>query len=132
MRMSKAAIGLCAVAALASTAVYAGYRSGWQVGVDTVNRNAYGTMANVRASADSNQYIGCSVRTYNSGATIYVYCFASDAVGNYGSCNTTASNFVTTAHQINGDSHIYFSWDSSGNCTYLYVDNESSYAPKSP
>jgi hypothetical protein len=132
MRASRGAMGLAVTALLAANVVWAGQRGGWEVGIEAVERNAYGTIGTVRNSVDSVQYIGCSIRTFDTGPTQYVTCYAKDALGAYASCSTSAQNFVTVAETITTDSHIYFSWNDLGQCTYLFVDNGSINAPKTP
>lgn len=131
MRISKTAIGLGLAATLVSAAAFAGFKSGWEVSIDTVNRNASGTLGNVRNSADNTQHIGCSVSLTSSGLSS-MFCSARNAAGTIVSCSSNLASFVALVQSIKQDSQVYFSWDTSGTCTYLYVAEYSYNAPKIP
>jgi hypothetical protein len=105
----------------------AGQKLTQTVTVNTTSRFAYGSLGSARASADTNQTIGCS--TFHTGATI---CSARDAAGINGACSTTDPAYRSAANSLNGDSRIYFQWDTAGACTYLQIENYSSWAPKQP
>lgn len=121
---------LVLLAVLASTPAWGGLDLGWEVTVDTTNRDASGTLGSVRNSSDSVQYIGCSMYTYDTGSTINVVCVAKDESGTLASCSTSASNFVEVATTLGSESHVLFSWDTSGECTYLFVSDYSYLEPK--
>lgn len=129
MRISKTAIGVGLAAALASAVAFAGFRVNWEVGVDTVSRNAWGSLGSARNSADGVQYIGCSVAVFTYG-TPSVYCSARNAAGTSVACASTDAAIVAQAQSIKGDSYLFFVWDEAGYCNYLYVDNVSHVAPK--
>lgn len=125
------AVAAVAAMTLVGTAAWAGAHSGYPVQVDMVNRTASGTMATVRATTDTTQYLDCNIQT-SSGTGLVVYCQARDANGVTGACSSTAQNFVQIVGLIHGDSHVSFSWSASGACSSLSVDNGSLFAPKSP
>lgn len=124
------AVAAVAVMSLVGTAAWAGYDVGYLVQVDTVNRTASGTMATVRASADTLQYINCNIRT--NGAGLIMNCQARDANGVSVGCSSTAQNFIQLVGMIQSDSHVSFKWDAASACTSLSVDNGSQFAPKTP
>ncbi len=130
MKRSSVVAALAAMT-LVTTTAWAGAKSGYVVQVDTVNRTASGTMATVRATADSTQYLDCNIQTA-SGTGLTIYCQARDANGVTGACSSSAQNFVQIVGLIHGDSHVSFSWSATGACTALSVDNGSFFAPKQP
>jgi hypothetical protein len=131
MKTNKLLMGCAVGALLASTAAYAGYKSIYYVGVDTTSREAYGSFGSARSSADTVQYIGCAVQGFSSG-TSRVICEARNASNVSAACSSTAPAMVTAATSQSGDSYIYFTWDETGTCTYLYVSNTSNWAPRQP
>ncbi len=116
---------------LAGTAAWAGVKTIYNVGINTSTRAAYGSMGTARSSADSNQYIGCAVLGYSTGSSS-VICQAQDASGVAAYCTSTNPAIVTAATSQSGDAYLYFNYDASGTCTYLYVSNVSNYAPREP
>jgi hypothetical protein len=84
---------------------------------------AVGSMAGARYSADSIQYIGCSISNTNGP---YVSCSAWDKTGKALSCTSTESRYLTAAKAITDFSAINFSvTPGSARCSYLGVDNYS-------
>ncbi|MCY1019253.1 hypothetical protein [Pyxidicoccus sp. MSG2] len=116
---------------LAGTAAWAGVKTVYNVGINTSTRVAYGSMGTARGSADANQYIGCAVLGFSSGSSS-VTCLAQDASGVSAYCTSSNPAIVTAATSQSGDAYLYFTYDASGACTYLYVSNLSSYAPREP
>jgi hypothetical protein len=128
--MKKSAIlTLCAVSAIAATAAWAGARGGMEVSIDLANRRAYGSLGNVRNSVDVSQYIGCSTNANNAG-TQSANCYARNSANTFVSCQTSTPALVDIARSLNGDSLLQFYWDATGQCTYIYLENDSYYAPK--
>jgi hypothetical protein len=115
-----------------STAAWAGARGG--AGVTIVisgdNGTASGTMGTVRHSADTLQYIGCTVAA--NAASKWVACSARNASNVTVTCTSWAPDIVQVAHAMTSDAHISFSWDGSGACTGLSVRPDSRYRPKEP
>jgi hypothetical protein len=105
----------------------AGQKLTQTVTVNTASRVAYGSLGSARASADTVQFIGCSA--LHTGATI---CTAKNSAGTSATCSTTDPAFRSAANSLNGDSRLEFGWNTSGACTYLQVENYSSWAPKQP
>ncbi|NMO23325.1 hypothetical protein HPC49_50480 [Pyxidicoccus fallax] len=118
-------------ALLAGTAAWAGYTATYYVTVNTTTRTAFGSLANARASADTQQLISCSVHAFNSGSS-GVTCEAQDANGVNAYCTSSAAAMVNAVASISGDAYLLFKYDTNGTCTYLYVSNASSYAPRQP
>lgn len=131
MKTNKLLMGCAVGALLASTAAWAGFKSTYYADVDTTGRYAYGSYGSARGSADSLQYIGCSVQGFSSGSS-RVICEAQNASGVSAFCSSTVPALVTAATSQSGDSYIFFTWDENGDCTYLYVSNTSNYAPRQP
>lgn len=115
------------VALVASAAALAGFKTGQSVVISDSGQFANGDLGYVRNTPDSTEYIGC----YNWSNT-QAYCFARDANGNSRSCSTTFADFVAVARSLNGDSYLYFQWDSNGQCVFVEVGTGSFTAPKAP
>ena len=125
------AVSLAVMMAL-STAAWAGARGGGVVSIVSSGDNgtASGTMGTVRHSADTIQYIGCTV---SANATAkWVGCSARNASNVTVSCTSWSPEIVQAAHAMTSDAHISFSWDGSGACTALSVRADSRYRPKEP
>jgi hypothetical protein len=101
---------------LASGVTYAGMAGGQQVSIWTDGsglQNANGTLRNVRESADSLQYIGCSRYAYDSGSNLIV-CYARSSTGAYLSCQTSDPGMVRVAETLNPASYLYFVVNADG------------------
>ena len=132
MKHNPIMVAFFAVTMLVGATAVAGYRWGSEVVIDTNKRQALGTMANVRASGDSVQSIGCAVRTGNNGTSVSVVCYATDQTGLSVQCNSGQPALLQAASAITSNSHLVFRWDAPGTCTYLSVENYSSNAPIDP
>jgi len=127
-KITAAAVGLLSVLGLAATAS-AGQKQAvavtiWPGAFITV---AYGSLGTARDSADLNQMIGCL--SQGSSAT----CWATNAAGTTVSCSTANAADLAAIHSMNGDSYLLFAWENgTGNCEWVYVRNQSNYAPKLP
>lgn len=122
---------LVAVTSLASDAA-AGRKDSWTVVVDTVNRNAYGSLGSARNSPDGVQSIACSVFYDTANRRNQVTCIAVNAAGTSGTCASQDPNLVQVATAISSDSFVQFRWDAAGACTTIFVMNSSANAPKAP
>lgn len=135
-RWGLVACGLVA-AVFSVTKVRAGQKSAVLVSISTANRTAKGMLGTARASADANQYIGCSMEAGDNALPI-VRCFAQNANGTVVSCSRTTISpgiggsvspielgFLTTVASISNDSYLTFNWDASGKCTKVFVENSS-------
>jgi len=129
-RVAKVTFGLVFSMLLVGTA-WAGMKAASTVYINTSGMYANGMLGASRNTADSVQYIGCYSWAYATGAT-YATCYARDASSVYASCTTTAAPLVQVVHGLNGDSHLWFSWDASGNCSEIDVYNVSQTPPKNP
>lgn len=116
-------------AVLLSGLAFAGEKDASSVWVDTSARHANGGLGGARNSADTTQSIGCAVFTWLGSAPLAV-CFASDVKLTTGVCTSTDANIRASALAVKGDSWIDFTWDGSGQCTSLEVNNKSSLEPK--
>lgn len=113
-------------AALGGTAV-AGYKQASTVFI--TGTFALGALGDVRASADTNEYIGCSV-TGTTGAS--AVCSARDTAGNYVACSTTNPSMVQAASNVGSASYMYFNAGPTGQCTGIAVYNYSYATPMVP
>lgn len=116
-------IGTMVAGALATTAI-AGFKTGQQVVIADASKMANGELGTVRNSADTVQYIGCTVQG-DAGS-----CTARNSAGLTRSCSTTETKWLNTMRALDGDSYLTFKWDANGKCTYVSVQNSSTSAPK--
>jgi hypothetical protein len=79
-------------------------------------------------TSDSSEYIGCSAATDTVSST-YIYCSATNSSGSFVGCYTSSGNEAAreAVAAINATSLIFFEVNSAGQCTYLTVENYSSY-----
>jgi hypothetical protein len=129
--MTRHVLSALAIAALIGVApvAHAGFKSSFGVTTDPVSRYANGTMGSARASADAVQYMSCYA-TYASSAG--AFCVARDAAGTTVSCFTSDPNKVAIVSAMTSYSYVYFSYDASGTCTQILVQNSSYYPPMVP
>lgn len=119
---------------------HAGRKTTATVVINTASRTASGSLGSARNSADSIQYIGCHGTLYpnldaNSGsfASTTYYCYARNSAGTTAACSVPiTTEFFDIYAPVAEDSFLQFSWDASGNCTSLRVENYSYYAPVQP
>jgi hypothetical protein len=100
--------------------------------LDRTQRYARGPLGGVRNNDHPLESIGCYVGTLSAfpSDSIAAWCYAKDAT-NYGVlCSTSNSSLIQAARSINGDSFLEFSWDTSGHCNWIWVENLSDYEPK--
>jgi hypothetical protein len=99
---------------------------------------AEGSLGYARASADSSQYIGCTVVVdYGSRWSKFyfyypgriAYCSARTVAGKYLSCQTRDPNLILSALSITDSSWISFSSDYNGSCSSLRVSKHSGNSP---
>jgi hypothetical protein len=117
-----------AVTVLAGAGAFAGERLILPVVIDTVNRKAEGAIGSARNSADTVQYLGCSVSATTTGTSIQ--CVARNAAGTQVQCNTSSPNLINAALSIQTDNYLRFDWDATGACTAITLHKYSFYEPK--
>jgi hypothetical protein len=102
-----------------SVSVYSSSSGGY--GIGSVSTARYYT-------SDSSEYIGCSAATDTVSST-YIYCSATNSTGTFVGCYTSSGNEAArqAVAAINTTSLIFFEVNSAGQCTYLTVENYSSY-----
>lgn len=107
---------------LASTTLTAsaGLRVTSPVWVDPQERIVMGTLADTRATADNVQYVTCVTGALGIGS-----CGAVDAKGRRAACSTMNPDHIATIRSLTQHSFISFSWDESGVCTLIQVQNGS-------
>jgi len=114
---------------LLQSASYAGYIDNEPVYVLSGSSGGYatGSVEDAWGTIDRVQYITCS--SSSSTGTDLLICSARNSVGTATFCYYL--NPPTTAREavagINGASFIYFTSNSSGQCTWLFVTNGSQY-----
>ena len=92
---------------------------------------AAGTVGYARNSTDnSTEAIGCYFWGNAGGGAGAGGCEATNAQGVYRSCVTNDASLLATMRGLNGDSYLWFWWDANGNCTSIWVSNNSAFEPK--
>lgn len=115
----------CVVGVAWSRGADAGLKQSFPVTISS--SYAYGSIGSARASADATQYIGCS--SYGTSGA----CVALDATGNnFKMCAWSNAAQAAAVHSIGPHSYIVFYFDTSGNCTNIYVSNYSYQLPATP
>lgn len=119
---------LCVLVALCATALpaWAGLQAGLDVMISPGYKTASGTVGHTRRSADAVQYIYCASLAASNG-TAGGLCSAKDKTGAIATCTTFTPAQIAVIQSVNDSSHIYFAWNDSGQCTYVYVFNGSPY-----
>jgi hypothetical protein len=120
------------LALAAATPAFAGNKQTHPVSV-TINGDGSGqfsgSIGDARASADANQFIGCSF----TGSTVASgYCYAVDAAGRGDYCLLNSTVQQTAVGTIGPSSWIQVSWDARNNCEFVRVDNFSYNRPVAP
>jgi len=123
MKVSTRAAWALGLGAIAVTAA-AGQHLSHEVTFDTAKPYARGSMADVRNSADTVQWIGC----FNLGTS--GQCTAVNSAGVQHSCSTTDPAKLAMIGTIHEDSYLAFRWDPNGICVSIEVSSYSSYATK--
>lgn len=127
-------VGVAAVAAIvASKAAQAGYKKDYALVCD--DSSCHGSMGTVRADANAKTYI--SVEHYGrspnlNGTVGWAYIYFRDAAGTTRQCRIGGEHtgLIEAARAITSDSYVDVSWDSSGFCETLVVENSSHLRPK--
>lgn len=112
-----------ASSALAATA-FAGDKYSQEVYFSPAAPIASGDLGTVRNTADTVQFIGCTVT-----GTVGV-CFARNSAGVIHGCSTTDAGMINAMRAINGDSWMSFSWNPDGSCKDVMARNDSRDTPK--
>lgn len=97
--------------------------------VSIANNLAKGAIGTVYNTADSVQYIGCSLQATET--TLTAACSAHDATAGSAtfSCSSTDGAIVQAVQAIKEDSYLEITRNGSA-CTKLHVRNDSRYAPR--
>ena len=77
--------------------------------------NAWGMLGTAYNSADTTQWIGCSVSTTSSYQS--AWCYATRSDGTQVSCYTSNSQIIAGMRAVPSDVYLTFGFDSSGYCT---------------
>jgi hypothetical protein len=93
---------------------------------------AWGSLADVRSSADSNEYIGCKYYANVNAALYEVECIAKTADNQIFYCSSRDEAMRSVAAGITANSEISFYGTNGGTCWYLEVDHFSYLRPMTP
>ena len=122
---SSASVVLLALAFLAAGDAQAGNRN-TRVGSVIIRADgAEGVLSAVRNSADTHEYINCTIRSSQSAT-----CLAHDAARQTRACNTTVAEMRRVIGTIRGDSYVAFTVNAEGVCTSVSVTTGSREEPK--
>jgi hypothetical protein len=94
------------------------------------NGYASGVVGAVRDSPDDISEIGCW--TLGEPNWIATLCYAKDEWGQSRVCVDIDPNVAAVAASIKGDSYVEIHFDKNNQCTFLTVENGSSFFPKQP
>lgn len=124
-------IGALIGAAIATPAL-AGKKISEGVFVDTANRRAYGAVGSTRNTADTVQWIGCTITATSTSANSFGSCAGANSANTQFSCSISSGKIalMEAVRSIQGDSRLNIEWDTSGNCTRIDVSNDSRREPK--
>ena len=115
---------------LGSHVSWAGDRDTVQtVVLSTTGMYASGALGATYLSSNNIEYIGCDLEIWSGGSPQLV-CYAQNSAQQYGSCFSTDPNFLLVAQKLAPDSYVSFQWNSSGYCTSLSVEEDSTFNPK--
>lgn len=123
--MATAALGLALIAisipAWAGTVGYPQVSFGYNGSTPV---NASGTLTGARYSADSQQFISCSVESYY-GPNLLILCSARNLLGQYLSCSSTDQRLADAVKAMTDSSFISFTVGVYNTCTDLEITNAS-------
>jgi hypothetical protein len=124
---------LSILAGTASTP-FAGVRNVTNVTVNTTSMYAAGSIGTARNSADTVQYIGCTVTLSRAGSgnAPWAFCAARSTSGSYATCATEDATLVSQIQSIHPNSYIYFNFNNAGDCLSIGTSNFSYYEPVAP
>lgn len=137
MNTSKVAIAATALASLGLVSVAsAGSKANLTVLINTSPvYSAQGSLGSARASADTVQFIGCTIVTeaYSGAPVTTGSCSATNAAGTSVSCSTTDPEIIATIATVGINSFIRFTSNTNGGeCTSIRVVNSSQWQPLAP
>ena len=125
----KVKILVTALFALFSIAAFAGRHQPAPLVIDMDYRFAQGDMLTAANSVNSDEFIGCGVRSYGSGYR-WGFCQAADDDGNFVNCITESDVLIDAIQGIADHSLITFSWDDTSTCTRVGFSTQSFYIDK--
>ena len=136
MGIRKIVVAAALLAAVTTTAgvAHAGFKSFYAA---TVVKNAdgsgraYGSMGTARNSANNVEYVICYTQGWATG-TAHGTCLVRNSASEVAMCSATSDSQLNAIRSASTDSYVYFDFDTTGACTYLYVANGSSHEPKVP
>lgn len=121
---------ICAAGAMVASSSSAGYKYNLEVNVSSTT--GQGVLGAARASADSTQYIGCTVVSYATGGSTG-YCYARNSAGTSISCQTTNASLIHLIQTLNGQSQLYFYVPTgTSTCSQINVYQLSYNTPSTP
>jgi hypothetical protein len=91
---------------------------------------AYGALHDARNNANSHESLGCGFYAYTGAAVSAVFCTATAPNGTTSyNCSfyNPSDNIVKLALGLNEASYLFFEGDTSGNCTFIEVVQNSGY-----
>ena len=133
----KLKILLTMIVALFSSAVLAGLHQPAPITIDLDNRIASGDMLTAANSVNSDEFIGCGIRSFDDGlggTFRFGFCQAQVNGGDAVTCFTESDALLDDMRALNDFSWITFSWTDVGagdlTCTRVGISTQSFYLDK--
>jgi len=122
----------CALFALVASAaaVHAGARYTNGVSVNTTSRSGGGPLAAARA--DGSTHTNIQIEAYGTNSYVGAYVLITDPAGVFAYCWTNNPGLTQLLAAASNDAQVFVYWDTTGQCTNVYVTNDSGLAPKAP
>lgn len=113
---------------LTSSAAFAGFRGVNGVVINTSTRYAGGNMSDARSSGDPYSRVAIEL----NGTASYQNAYAEfwDAQNHFAYCWTSNAQLISLLASAKSDAFVAAYWDASGQCTQVYVGNDTGAAPK--
>jgi len=117
--------------AAATSPVWAGSKTEESVSITVSGSNATaaGAVGTARNSADTNQFISCTVQGFTGSNA--VFCSARTAAGTNFSCTGNGANLAASVAAMDTGSRLFI-FAQSGVCQQIDVTNSSQHKPKVP
>jgi len=126
-------IALISIGFLADLPSYAGMKTPSPVSINVYSDGSWmasGSLWDARASADTKQYIGCSLTLDQNAFPGYtINCTAINATGLAKSCMSTRSVYIPVVQSVNEFSYLFIQGTPNGECLMISVSNFSNYRP---
>lgn len=126
-----ATIAATIAVALAATHSAAGYKRSMPLEIDHASFYAAASLADVRATPDNQQTLGCDIQTFPTSETLT--CSGCNLTTCFW-CYSYSPALIAAARAIQPSDYLTINWDPSGSgqCSWIYVGKFSMHAPLQP